>query len=105
MNENKLENGPQAANRHHARQTNPLRIRFVRTTKIVNGHRRHILTPTTDRDQPRILPDTSPYLGHGYVPRKPSAGILCDDDPRVNTILTYIEQKAAACAEYRGDVV
>jgi hypothetical protein len=58
----KPENGQQAANNHNARQTNTQRIRFVRTTIYIDGNRRHILTPTTQRDRVRALPDSSPYL-------------------------------------------
>ena len=95
----------QAANRQHARETNTQRIRFVRVTRTINGHKRHILLPTTDRDAPRVLPDTSPYLGHGYVPRKPSAGVLCSDRHRINRLSAYIEKQSIVAMAYRGDVL
>ena len=60
--QSKPENRQQAANRHHARQTNTQRIRFVRTTIFFDGSQRHILTPTTSRDRMMVLPDNSPYI-------------------------------------------
>lgn len=62
MTDTTTENGQQAANRHHARQTNTQRIRFVHATIPINGNIRHVLNPTTCRDRIRVLPDTSPYL-------------------------------------------